>query len=73
MTATLNPSTFMDLIFKRSVFVKIGFSIFNAWQFSAFSSSRLPASPIYTVVEVTTSSRIASIGGLVTCANNCLK
>ena len=34
---------------------------------------RFPSSPIDTVEEVTTSSRIQSIGGMVTCANNCLK
>ena len=35
-------------------------------QFSGFSSRMFPSSPIYTVVEVTISSRIASIGGFVT-------
>ena len=69
----MNPSCFMFLIFRRSTFVRIGLLTLSILQFSAFSSRRFPSAPMYTVVDVTTSSRIASIGGFVTCANNCLK
>ena len=69
----MNPSALRFLIFRRSVSVRIGLFILSILQFSAFSSSRFPSVPIYTVVDVTTSSRIASIGGFVTWANNCLK
>ena len=64
---------FILRIFIRSVLVRIGLLIRSTLQFSGFSSKRFPADPIYTVVEVTTSSRMESIGGLVTCANSCLK
>ena len=63
----------MALIFIRSVSVKMGLVIFSTLQFSASSSNRLPCAPTYTVVEVTIFSRRASMGGLVTWANICLK
>ena len=63
----------MFLIFNRSVLVKIGLLTFRTLQFFGVSSRMLPSVPMYTVVEVTISSRIASMGGLVTCANSCLK
>ena len=71
--STLKPGTSMVLIFSRSVSVRMGLLIFKTLQFSAFSSSRLPCAPTYTVVEVTTFSRSASMGGFVTWANICLK
>ena len=37
------------------------------------SSSRLPSAPSPAPMLITMSSRIGSIGGLVTCANSCLK
>ena len=36
-------------------------------------SSRLPSEPSHTSDEVMISSRMQSMGGLVTCANSCLK
>ena len=71
MVSTLKPGTFMALIFIRSVSVKMGLVIFSTLQFSASSSNRLPCAPTYT--EVTIFSRRASMGGLVTWANICLK
>ena len=73
MTATLKPESFIFLSFKSPVEVRIGLTTLMTRQFSGFSSSRLPSLPIYMVVEVTISSRIASIGGLVTWAKLCLK
>ena len=40
---------------------------------SGRGSSRLPSGPMVDSIEVTSCSRIASSGGLVTCANTCLK
>ena len=51
----------------------MGLWIWRTVQFSALSSSRLPPEPTYTVVSVTISSRMASMGGLVTWAKSCLK
>ncbi len=45
--STLNPSTFILLIFIRSVFVRIGLLILSTLQFSGFSSKRFPSVPIY--------------------------
>ena len=42
----------------------MGLRIWSTRQLSAVSSSRLPSSPTYTVVSVTTSSRMASMGGI---------
>ena len=42
-------------------------------QLSGSGLSRFRSGPIVVAVDVTISSRIASIGGLVTCANICLK
>jgi hypothetical protein len=43
------------------------------FQFLGRGSSKLPSPPTMIPVEVMISSRMGSIGGLVTCANNCLK
>ena len=40
---------------------------------SGVGSSRLPSGPMVEAIDVISSSRIASSGGLVTCANSCLK
>ena len=69
----MNPSASMALIFIKSVLVRMGLFTFSTWQLMGFSSSRFPSSPMYTVVLVTTSSRIESMGGFVTWANFCLK
>ena len=63
----------MYRILSRSVLVRMGLCTLSTLQFSGLSSSRLPWAPMYTLVEVTTFSRMASMGGLVTCANRCLK
>ena len=42
-------------------------------QLSGSGFSRLRSGPIVDSIDVTSSSRIASSGGLVTCANSCLK
>ena len=51
----------------------IGYLITICRHDSGRGSSRLPSGPIVDSIEVTSSSRIASSGGLVTCANTCLK
>ena len=71
--STRKPGWSMALIFIMSVEVRMGLWIWRTRQLSAFSWSRLPSSPTYTVVSVTTSSRMASMGGLVTWAKSCLK
>ena len=51
----------------------IGYLIAICRHDSGRGSSRLPSGPIVDSIDVTSSSRIASSGGLVTCANTCLK
>jgi len=59
--------------FSNSSFVRIGcFSLMSA-QLSGREFSKPPREPTIVSVEVMISSRIGSIGGFVTCANNCLK
>jgi hypothetical protein len=59
--------------FSRSRFVRMGCGNFNVWQFSGVSTRMLRSVPIKLTSDITISSRMGSIGGLVTCANNCLK
>ena len=40
---------------------------------TALMSSRLGLGPMKELTDITIASRIGSIGGLVTCANSCLK
>ena len=68
-----NGRTALGDTFSRSVQVRMGLSTWRILQFSAFSSSTLPSSPTNTVVLVTISSLMESMGGLVTWANICLK
>ena len=56
-----------------SSLVMMGVESSMRWQLSGVGSSRLPSGPIVVMAEVTISSRIQSMGGLVTCANSCLK
>jgi len=56
-----------------SSLVRIGDWSSIRWQLPGFGSSRLRSGPIVVTEEVTISSRIQSIGGLVTCAKSCLK
>jgi hypothetical protein len=51
----------------------IGYLMTICRQDSGSESSRLRSGPIVDSIEVISSSRIASSGGLVTCANSCLK
>src|SRR3954454_20790926 len=43
------------------------------WPCSGASTSRLPSAPMPVETDMTTASRIGSIGGVVTCAKSCLK
>ncbi len=52
---------------------RIGYSILIWRQASGAASSRLPSGPMVDAIDVTSSSRIASSGGLVTCAKSCAK
>ena len=52
---------------------RIGWSMTSWWAESGDSSSRLNSAPTPVCRLITTFSRIGSIGGLVTCANSCLK
>ena len=59
--------------FSSSWLRRIGWSITSWWACSGFSISRLTSAPTPACNDITTFSRIGSIGGLVTCANSCLK
>lgn len=59
--------------FANCSFDRIGFSIIIWWQLSGPGASKFRSGPMVVPVAVTISSRIASIGGLVTWANICLK
>ena len=66
------PSS-MARIFASSALVRTGrwsLSWRHCW---GVSSNRLPSQPMNDSTEVTSSSRMASRGGLLTCANSCLK
>ena len=52
---------------------RIGWSMTSWWACSGVSSSRLRSAPTPVPSDITIDSRIGSIGGLVTCANSCLK
>ena len=73
MVMVLMPSTSRALIFSSSALVTTGSFSLSWRQCSGVSSNRLRCRPTKLMVEVTSSSRIASRGGLVTCANICLK
>ena len=59
--------------FSSSSLVRMGVLSLICRQFSPRGSSKFCSEPIITSVPVTSSSRMASMGGLVTWANNCLK
>ena len=59
--------------FSSSWFRRIGWSITRMCACSGDSDSRLTSAPTPAWRLITTDSRIGSIGGLVTCANSCLK
>ena len=60
-------------IFCRSALVKIGCWTLIRRQDSGDSSIKLGFGPMFVTSDITSCSRIGSIGGLVTCANSCLK
>jgi hypothetical protein len=51
----------------------MGWSIAICRAWSGASSRRLPSAPMPVASDMTTASRIGSIGGFVTCAKSCLK
>ena len=59
-----------DMVFEPNVR-----GVFNSmrWQLSGTGLSRLRSEPMVVSAEVMSSSRMQSIGGLVTCAKSCLK
>ena len=67
------PSSSMWMILASSSLSIIGNGNANWRQLSALAANRLASGPRVEPTEVTTSSRMASSGGLVTWANNCLK
>ena len=60
-------------IFASSSLSRIGVLSLSRQQLSGPGASRLPSGPSGVSICVTSSSRMASSGGLVTCANSCLK
>jgi len=52
---------------------RIGWSRISLWACSGVSSNRLRSEPRLVARLITISSRVESMGGLVTCANSCLK
>ena len=67
------PSSLMWMILASSSLSMIGNGSDSWRQLSGPGSSRLASGPTDDDTAVTTSSRIASSGGLVTCAKSCLK
>ena len=52
---------------------RIGCGITSWWEWSGPSVRRFASEPTPVRIDITTDSRIGSIGGFVTCANSCLK
>ena len=67
------PLTSIALIFSISSLVRTGSVIVSWRECSGVSSNRFCSQPIIALVDVTSSSRIASSGGLLTWAKSCLK
>ena len=72
--ATLSPSAFsmFAILASWSLLITGNGSETCGWR-TCLVSSRLPLGPIAQVSDVTSSSRMASSGGLVTCAKDCTK
>ena len=68
-----SPSALMCLILASSSLSITGNGSTTCRQADGLASSRLPSGPMTVPSEVTSSSRIASSGGLVTCANDWAK
>ena len=73
MVLLSKPVILQRLILSSSEAVSVGVSSLSIRACNAVSPKRLTSLPKSDSVLITTSSRIASMGGLVTCANNCLK
>ena len=67
------PSSSMWMILARSSLSMTGNGSANWRQLSGPGASRFASGPTDELTAVTTSSRMASSGGLVTCANSCWK
>ena len=63
----------MCLSLANSSLVRIGDFSSIRLQLIGLGLSRLPSEPMVVSAEVISSSRMQSIGGLVTCAKSCLK
>ena len=73
MKPGMSPSRLMWRILARSSLEMTGNGSTTIRQDAGCGSSRLDSGPMVPASEVTSSSRIASSGGLVTCANSWLK
>ena len=69
----LKSSCSINLILSRSSLEMMGFWMFSFFACAGMTSKIFASLPTDMEVSVTISSRIPSSGGLVTCANNCLK
>ena len=67
------PFLSISLIFASSALRRIGSDTLSCLHCPGVSSNRLPSDPTNASTEVTSSSRMASSGGLLTWANSCLK
>ena len=67
------PASAMARIFSRSALVRIGCVTSSRLCVPAWWPSRFGRGPIIETSDITSSSRIGSIGGLVTWAKFCLK
>ena len=73
MVTDLNSPSATCFSFASSSLVRIGDFSSMRWQLSGSGLSRLRSEPMVVSDEVMISSRMQSIGGLVTCAKSCLK
>ena len=65
-----NTPSCVARIFARSWLSRIGLRSASWWHCSGVSSNVLPSGPIELSSDITSASRIGSIGGFVTCANS---
>jgi hypothetical protein len=72
VTGSNTPSR-IARIFARSRLSITGPRSLSWWHCSGVSSNVLPSGPIVVSSDITSASRIGSIGGLVTCANSWVK
>ena len=67
------PGSAMDRSFAKSSLSMMGDKILIIRQLSGTGFNRFCSGPRAVLIDVTSSSRMASRGGFVTCANSCLK